>query len=312
MIVRKEFSFPATGDGHDMYGCLWLDDGYQHYKAVLQIAHGMEEHILRYQEFAIFLAQQGFLVCGNDHTGHGRSMEHWEDRGFFGEETDCWKYLVDDMHQVKEIVQRHYPSLPYFLLGHSMGSFLAREFTAEYPEELKGVIYMGTSGGHPLLDAGIFLCDEGVRLQGAKARAYAVNRLAFGAFNLKFLPKRTDYDWLSSDKEAVKNFVEDEQCGFVFTYAGYRELFRMLKAVSGPLWAEKIPKDLPILLLSGKNDPVGDYGRGIEKVVAWLRDSGCTKVTAKLYEGGRHELLNEVFRNQVYRYLLKWLHEAMQ
>lgn len=312
MIVRKEFSFPAAGDGHDMYGCLWLDDGYQQYKAVLQIAHGMEEHMLRYQEFAVFLAQQGFLVCGNDHTGHGRSIEHWEDRGFFGEETDSWKYLVDDMHQVKEIIQRHYPSLPYFLLGHSMGSFLAREFTAEYPTELKGVIYMGTSGGHPLLDAGIFLCDEGVRLKGAKARGYAVNRLAFGAFNLKFLPKRTDYDWLSSDKEAVKNFMEDEQCGFVFTYAGYRELFRMLKQVSGPLWAKKIPKDLPILILSGKNDPVGDYGRGIEKVVAWLRDSGCTMVTAKLYEGGRHELLNEVFRNQVYRYLLKWLHEAMQ
>ena len=164
---------------------------------------------------------------------------------------------------------------------------------------------MGTSGGNPFLDIAILLSKEGAVLKGAKARGYSVSRLAFGAFNVKFAPKRTNYDWLSSNEEAVDAFLKDEKCGFVFTYAGYRE-------VSCKEWAEKMPKTLPMLLISGKDDPVGDYGKGVEKVYHWLQNAGCENVEMKLYTGGRHELLQETFQKQVYRFLLRWIYQTLE
>lgn len=312
MVTRREFTFPAKGDGHQLYGCVWTADGFIKYKGIIQIVHGMEEHILRYERFAAFLAKQGFVVCGNDHTGHGRSVEHWEDRGFFGEEEGSWKYLIEDMRYVMEFVKKRFPDLPCFLIGHSMGSFLAREFCTLWGEELAGAVFMGTSSGSPLLDIAILLSKEGAKLKGAKERGYSVNRLAFGAFNVKFSPKRTSYDWLSSDETAVDQFLKDEKCGFVFTYAGYRELFLLLKEVSSKEWAEKLPKKLPMLLISGKDDPVGDYGKGVEKVYDWLKEAECENVEMKLYTGGRHELLQETFQKQVYRFLLRWIYQTLE
>lgn len=312
MVTRKEFTFPAKGDGHLLYGCVWTADGFIKYKGIIQIAHGMEEHILRYERFAAFLAKQGFIVCGNDHTGHGRSVEHWEDRGFFGEEEGSWQYLIEDMRYVMTFIKQKFGELPYFLIGHSMGSFLAREFCANWGNELSGAIFMGTSGGNPFLDIAILLSKEGAALKGAKARGYSVSRLAFGAFNVKFAPKRTNYDWLSSNEEAVDAFLKDEKCGFVFTYAGYRELFLLLKQVSCKEWAERMPKALPMLLISGKDDPVGDYGKGVEKVYHWLKNAGCENIEMKLYTGGRHELLQETFQKQVYRFLLRWIYQILE
>lgn len=312
MIVRKEFSIPSSADGHAIYCCIWMEEGFQKYKGILQISHGMEEHILRYEGFASFLAQQGFLICGNDHAGHGQSVEKEEDSGFFGEEEDSWRFLLADMHGLMKFVKERFPSLPYFLLGHSMGSFLAREFAAEYGEELVGAIFMGTSGGNAFLDTGILLSEEGIRLKGVRGRGYSVHRLAFGAFNLKFMPKRTDYDWISSDPEVVDRFIEDEKCGNVFTYAGFRDLLRLLKEISSLEWAQRMDKALPILLLSGEDDPVGDYGKGVEKVFSWLQEAGCEKVQRKIYAGGRHELLNETFYYQVYRFILRWLYEVLE
>ncbi len=311
MVTRREFTFPAKGDGHPLYGCVWTADGFIKYKGIIQIAHGMEEHILRYEQFAAFLAKQGFVVCGNDHTGHGRSMEHWEDRGFFGEEEGSWQYMIEDMKYVMDFMKKKFANLPYFLIGHSMGSFLAREFCTYWGNELTGSIFMGTSGGSPFLDIAILLSKEGVKLKGTKARGYSVNRLAFGAFNVKFSPKRTNYDWLSSNEQAVNQFLNDDKCGFVFTYAGYRELFMLLKQVSSKEWAEKLPQKLPILLISGKDDPVGDYGKGVEKVYHWLQEAGCENVDIKLYPGGRHELLQETFQKQVYRFILRWIYETL-
>ncbi len=312
MIVRKEFSIPSSADGHAIYCCIWMEEGFQKYKGILQIAHGMEEHILRYEEFASFLAQQGFLICGNDHAGHGQSVGKEEDSGFFGEEEDSWRFLVEDMYKLMKVVKKHFPSLPYFLLGHSMGSFLAREFAAEYGNELVGAIFMGTSSGNSFLDVGILLSQEGIRLKGARGRGYAVHRLAFGAFNVKFMPKRTDYDWLSSEPEVVDCFIEDEKCGNVFTYGGFRDLLSLLKRISSLEWAKRIDTKLPILLLSGEDDPVGDYGKGVEKVFLWLKEAGCENVQQKIYKGGRHELLNEKFNRQVYRFILRWLYEVLE
>lgn len=312
MIARKEFTLPAHGGGHHIYGCIWLQEECSYYKGVVQIAHGMEEHILRYQGFAVFLAEHGFIVCGNDHMGHGRSISNLRDRGFFGEEPGSYQNLIGDMYSLMEFTKKRYPALPYFLLGHSMGSFLGRELIAQYPDSLDGFICMGTSGGNPFIDAAILISEIGVKEKGARTKAYAINRLAFGSFNHRFEPKHTEYDWLSSDPFVVKRFIEDVHCGFVFPYAGYRELFMLLKQVSSKEWAQKVNTQLPMLFLSGMEDPVGDYGKGVPKVVKWLRDAGCQRVTLKMYEHGRHELLNEVFRRQVYRVILRWLHESIR
>ncbi|NLK38319.1 MAG: alpha/beta hydrolase [Epulopiscium sp.] len=312
MITRKEFSFPSSAEGKNIYACIWVCEGFQHYKGIVQIAHGMEEHILRYQGFAVFLANQGFIVCGNDHLGHGRSMENWEDRGHFGDGEDNWKFLIQDMHYLMHFMKNRYEPMPFFLLGHSMGSFLAREFAALYGDELSGAVFLGTSGGNAFLNVGIALCEEGIQLKGPKARGYSASRLAFGAFNIKFLPARTNYDWPSSDEKAVDGFIEDVKCGFEFTYTAYRDLFTLLKTISSLEWAQRVRKDLPMLLLSGGKDPVGDYGKGVEKVYQWLKEAGCQFVSMKLYEDGRHEVLNEQFYRKVYRYILKWLNETIE
>ena len=311
MIIRKEFSFPAHGGGHGIYSCIWMQEDFEYYKGIVQLAHGMEEHILRYQGFAVFLAEQGFIVCGNDHMGHGRSITNLKDRGFFGEESGSYQNLIEDMHYLMEFTKNRYPGLPHFLLGHSMGSFLGREFIVQYPNALAGLICLGTSCGSPFLDAAILFSELGVKEKGSHKKAYAVNRLAFGTFNNRFEPKKTEYDWLSSDPLVVKRFILDNDCGFVFPFAGYRELFLLLKKISSKEWAEDVNNKLPMLFLSGMDDPVGDYGKGVPKVVEWLRSAGCTNVSLRLYEHGRHELLNEVFRRRVYRVILRWLHETI-
>lgn len=311
MIVRKEFLFPANAGGHELYGCIWMQEERPYYKGVVQIAHGMEEHILRYQGFAVFLADHGFIVCGNDHMGHGRSVTNLKNRGFFGEKPGSYQNLIEDMRYLMEFTKKRFPELPYFLLGHSMGSFLGREFIAQYPGRLTGFLCLGTSAGSPFIDAAILLSEIGVKEKGAHKKAYHINQLAFGTFNHRFEPKKTEYDWLSSDSVVVKRFIEDVHCGFVFPYAGYRELFMLLKKVSSADWAARVEKHLPMLFLSGMDDPVGDYGKGVPKVVKWLRDAGCEHVTLRMYAHGRHELLNEVFRRQVYRVILKWLHETI-
>lgn len=312
MVVRKEFSFPAANGGHDIYACLWFDEDAQEYKAVVELIHGMEEHILRYQGFAVFLAQQGFVVCGHDLAGHGRSVETQEDLGYFGQTDNSWKYLIYDINYLVDFMKKRYEKLPYFIIGHSMGSFLAREFAAEYGEKLSGAVFLGTSGGNPLLDAAIALSKEGIKHKGIKEKGIAVQKMAFGAFNLKCIPKRTPYDWLCSDDQVVDRFIADEKCGFLFTNGGFRDLFQLLKTVSSPKWAKRIDTKLPMLLVSGTDDPVGEYGKGVKRVYQGLLDAGCNNVSMKLYEGDRHEVLNEKNNYTVYRFLLRWLNEQIE
>lgn len=305
-IVRKEFYFQAANKGHEIFACFWMEEERSVYCGILQIAHGMAEHILRYEQFAIYLAKKGFLVCGNDHAGHGRSVEREEEQGFFGEDYG-WLYLVEDMYYLMDFMKKKQPDLPYFLLGHSMGSFLAREFVYRYGQELSGAIFLGTSGGHPLIDLAITLCNREILKKGILKKGRSVYKLAFGAFNIKFLPRRTDFDWLSRDEKEVDQFIADEKCGFVFTYGGFRDLFCLLKRISGEAWSKGIPLDLPMLFASGDNDPVGDYGKGIEKIQEQLTKAGCSCVKVKIYEGGRHELLHEINQKEVCQYLFHWL-----
>lgn len=312
MVMRKEFDFQAANGGHNIYACVWIDEDRTRYKGIIQLVHGMAEHILRYQNFAVFLAQQGFIVCGHDHAGHGNSVEKEEDFGFFGEQDNAWKYLIYDMHHIVNFIKNKFSNLPYFMIGHSMGSFLAREYALEYGKDLAGAIFLGTSNKNALIDAASILIEKQAEKKGIKEKGESVCKLALEAFNLKCSPKKTDYDWICTDETVVKQFIEDEKCGFTFSFAGYRDLIQLLKTISAKEWAEGIDSKFPILLISGTEDPVGEYGKGVEKVYKMLVEAGCKDVTMKLYEGYRHEVLNEKDHHKVYRFILKWLNEKLE
>lgn len=276
-------------------------------KAVIQIAHGMAEHKERYDEFATFLAENGYAVFVHDHLGHGESVDSKENLGFFGEE-DGWKNLVNDCYTITQYAREIFPGKPVVLFGHSMGSFVARAYCQMYDMTLDAAIFCGTSGNNPAAGMGIKLADMIARSKGAKHRSEFINSVAFGTYNKKFKPQRTAFDWLSSDNDEVDKYVADEFCGFTFTVCGFRDLFSVLKYVSGKNWYKTVRKSLPILMVSGDADPVGEFGKGVKQVASDLKNTGHN-VELKLYKGSRHEILNDFDRKTVMEDVLFWLDE---
>ncbi|PWM61781.1 MAG: alpha/beta hydrolase [Clostridia bacterium] len=283
----------ATGQG-ELYVRVWEPENQP--KAVLQIVHGMAEHIERYDRFARYLNQNSILVVGADNASHGKSISKDGIRGYFGAEHG-WNSLIQDIQSVHSIIKQSYCDLPCILFGHSMGSFLARSYAARHGDDLDGFIFCGTAGKNPALPVAKLLARSEIRKNGASTPSRLLDKLSFGAYNNAFKPNRTPFDWLSRDEAEVDKYVDDPACGFVFTAAGFRDLFDGLGEVSGPQWARRVPKR-PILLIAGDADPVGANGKGVKQVEAWLVQSGH-RVKCILYPGARHELLNETNREQV-------------
>ena len=265
--------------------------------AILQITHGMAEHLLRYEGFAEYLNGFGILVCGNDHIGHGRSSAP-EDWGYFGE-NEGWKIFVQDVEQLHEIMKVQYMDIPYFLMGHSMGSFVARAWLAMYGNGVDGAVIMGTAGTNPALGIAKFLVKTIRKFKGSRHISKLLTVLAFGGFNKRIKPGRTDFDWLTRDNAIVDKYIDDPACGFTFTTAGYADLFGLIGYISSDNCYKLIPKPLPILLVAGAEDPVGSYGDGPAEVAEKLETAGCTDVSLILYEGMRHEILNEIGKETV-------------
>lgn len=280
-------------------------------KAIIQIAHGMAEHKERYDEFATFLAENGYAVFVHDHLGHGESVDSIENLGFFGEE-DGWKNLVNDCYTITKYAREVFPGKPVVLFGHSMGSFIARAYTQMYDMTLDAAIYCGTSGNNPAAGMGIMLADAIARSKGAKHKSELINSVAFGTYNKKIKPHRTAFDWLSRDNAEVDKYVADDYCGFMFTACGFRDLFSVLKYVSGKSWYKSVRKSLPILFVSGDADPVGEYGKGVRQVVADLKKTGHENVELKLYKESRHEILNDFDRKTVMNDVLEWLDKNVE
>ena len=308
-MKTNEFRFRSSNDAVNIRCMEYVPD--DKIIAILQIAHGMVEFIDRYENFAKYLCSKGILVVGNDHLGHGGSVNSQEEWGYFGEDGN--RHLLEDMHKLTLLTKEKYPGLPYFLMGHSMGSFYARQYLFDYGDELDGAIIMGT-GLEPLykIKGGMFLCKQIAQFKGWDYRSEFVNNMAFGAYGKKFEPLRTRADWLSKDEKLVDWYVNEPRCSFLFTLNGYYSMFEGISRLHDKTLLEKVPKDLPLFFVSGQDDPVGSFGKEVETSVQTLKDAGVKNIDLKLYPNDRHEILNETDKEVVYVDLYNWLSEHIK
>lgn len=305
-IITREFTFNARSGEGKIFTRLFEPAERAQAKAVVQIAHGMAEHSLRYCAFSEYLAEHGFVVSVHDHMGHGESVKNGSAYGYFG--TGGYTNLVDDMHTLHNLLSEEYPSLPYIMMGHSMGSFLTRSYLSRFGEGIAAGIICGTSAGQGnlVMAAGKKLADQIVRKQGEKSRSDRLEKLTTGAFNKKFEPSRTQSDWLTRDEKIVDAYCKDPLCGFPFTAAGYRDLIYLLSDVNRKECFSSV-LDIPLLIISGAEDPVGNFGKGVRKVAERFEKSGHRKLQLILYPECRHELLNELNREEIYEDIKNFL-----
>lgn len=310
MAVKVTSGTYASKDGKNtIVYTKWADDAAAP-KAVLQLVHGMAEYIDRYDAFARYMVSCGYAVYGNDHLGHGRTAASAEDLGYFAKK-DGWKLLVEDVHTLTGIAKSENPGCKLVLLGHSMGSMVVRSYAQSYSADIDALIVMGTSGKNPASGAGRALVNIISLFKGERFRSNFMNNLGFGAYCKAIENPRTPFDWLSVNEANVDKYIKDDKCGFVFTLSGFRDLFGLLDSISSKSWGDGIRKELPILLVSGEQDPVGSYGKGVREVYDHLRAQGLADVTLKLYPGLRHEILNEDSRQEVYKDLADWCMEKV-
>ncbi len=306
--MSSEYRTMKASDGADISVTVWPVDNPV---GVVQIAHGMAEYVDRYDHFARALNEEGYAVYGNDHRGHGRTAGNEDNTGYFADE-DGWHRVVQDMYEVSTMIRNDHPGLPLFLFGHSMGSFLSRNYIALHGQDLQGVVLSGTGGDPGLVGKiGAWIAKREKRKKGARARSPRLDKLSFGAFNKAFEPTRTDFDWLSRDPEQVDRYVQDPYCGFVCTAGFFVDLMEGLTLIHRKDTIQAIPQELPILFASGSMDPVGQQTKKVRQVAQSYRDAGVRDVQEKYYEGGRHEILNEINRDQVAADIIQWMKNHM-
>ena len=308
-LVKKEAYFNSSTGVNKIRTLIWYDDEVEH-TAVFQISHGVSEHIGRYDEFARFLADKGFIVCGNDHIGHGLSVNSEADLGFTAEK-DGYRRFIDDMHILYNIMHKRYPDLPYFLFGHSMGSFCARVYASTFGDDLAGLIICGTGQ----LPSGLEFLPDTLDKLTDKFGAKTVNHTLASSLNkissLGISDKTSELDWLSFDKKNVEEYKKDPLCGCELTLAGMRDLCSIAVLASDSMWPATIPTDLPILIISGAKDPIGMNGKGPVACADKLKLTGHAPEII-VYPHCRHEILNEgEYKEKVYFDILGWLNGVL-
>ncbi len=300
----EEFNFKSC-TGKSIYAKKWYDEKKNNYKGVIQLVHGMEEHIGRYDEFASFLTSNGFIVVGHDHLGHGKTVTTDDELGFFTHKNG-WFSLAEDIHILQNKIKKEYPNLPYIILGHSMGSLLTRTYLTLYNDELYGAIITGTSGQKSGLLIGSILAKLIVLLKGEKYKSKLLASLVTGSFNRQFKPNKTPVDWTTSDEKIIEEHIKDTNPNCKFTASSYGELFKGSMYLNKMKNIQKTP-NIPILIFSGDKDPVGENGKGVKRVYEMLKETGKDDVTLKLFPNGRHEMLNEINREEVFEFVLEWI-----
>lgn len=303
--MRSE-SWLSMSDAHQVFVCKWEEKSVEP-KAVVQVAHGMAEHIKRYESFAMFLNSNGIIVIGHDHRGHGQTGEKNGVYGFFAE-SDGFERAVDDMKEVYDHIKGQYPELPVFLMGHSMGSFLVRRFVQRFQVKLAGVILSGTGGNSGfILKIAKKLAKIQVKKWGNRAESPFLQKLTTGSYNKKFKNANTKYEWLTRDSEQVTTYLNDPYCGKVGTTGFFQDLYYGLDMIHRDEEIAKIDKNLPFFLFSGDMDPVGSYTKGVNEMIKQLRKHDIKHIDFKFYENGRHEMLNEVNREAVCDDIYQWM-----
>lgn len=281
-------------------------------KAVVQISHGMAEHIDRYHPFAVFLVQNGFHVIGNDHRGHGRTGENINAMGYFSD-TEGFEKTVEDLHVITDHIKDQFTNVPIILFGHSMGSFLARRYIQMYSSDLTGVILSGT-GSQPTIaiNAGKLIAKLEMWRKDPKTPSPLLNKLAFGRFAKQIKNAKTSFDWLSRDNEQVKLYIDDPRTGFTPSSSFFYDLFQGINMIQDLTKVNGIAKELPMLFISGEKDPVGDRTIGVKKAVKQYEKVGIKNIHTIIYPESRHELLNEVNKAEVYRDIIDWINKQLQ
>lgn len=305
-MKKETFYFDSRDNKSQIYAVRWTPDS-ENVVGVVQIVHGMAEHVERYEEFAKFLTAHNFVVVGEDHLGHGKSVAENDVQGYFCEQ-DPATVVVRDVHRLKKLTQEMYPGVPYFLVGHSMGSFITRNYICRYGTGINGAVIMGTGAqSDGLLAFSKMLASMQGALQGQKHAGKFLNKAAFGNYNKRIKNAKTSYDWLTRDEKIVEAYIADKDCGFIFTVNGFKTLFELISRAKNPDNLAQIPKDLPLLVISGEEDPVGDYGAGVKKTYQALVDAGVRNVKLTLYPESRHELLNELDKEKVMEDIVGWI-----
>jgi alpha-beta hydrolase superfamily lysophospholipase len=305
-MKNDTFTFKAA-DGTQIFTYRWMPDDASAIVGAVQIAHGMVEHAARYERFADALTKAGYAVYANDHRGHGKTAGSLDRVGYFADEMG-WEKVVVDMHTLTGVIKKECPKKPFFLFGHSMGSFLSRYYAMHYAAELTGLVLSGTAGDSGALrKIGIIVATIEAKIKGKKAKSNIMNKLSFGAFNDAFKPNRTDYDWLSRDNAEVDKYVNDHWCGAVCTAGFFCDMLGGIGYINKKENIAKIPKSLPIYIFSGTKDPVGGNTKGVNQVYNALKDAGIGDVTLKFYKDARHETLNEINREEVFRDVIAWM-----
>ncbi len=305
--MRTEFFYPSAGQG-TIRGYRWEPEG--EVKAVVQIVHGIAEHIGRYDAFAEFLNSHGILVVAEDHMGHGGSVGEGDTLGYF---TGGWFKAVQDTYRLLRNTRVEFPDVPYILLGHSMGSFMARTLLAKFPGcGISGAIISGTGWIHrAIVNTGTAACTLIGRKNGFDKPNALLEGMVFGGYTSRIEHKRTGYDWLTRDPKVVDAYIADPLCGFSPTAGLLRDMMTGLRYIQEPAHMQRMKKDLPVLFIAGSEDPVGGYGQGVKQTANAFREAGMENVTVKLYPLCRHELLNEINKEEVYHYLLKWIQKLV-
>ena len=308
-MTHQTYRYPSADGIHQIFTQEWQPDAAP--RGIVQIVHGIVEHSGRYDRFARFLAEQGYLVVAEDHLGHGLTEASAETRGYFTKRQG-WKTVVNDVAELHRRTAERYPGVPYFLFGHSMGSFLVRTYLFRKPAPLTGVILSGTGQQPALLMLGGRLLTRLYRLvAGEHFRSGLVHGMALGGYNKPFIPNRTDSDWLTRDEAIVDAYIADPLRAPRPTVGLYSDLMQGITMMQKPANLQKMQKNLPILFISGDKDPVGNMGEGVKAVYDSFLEAGCTDITLKLYAGGRHELLNELNWAEVFEDLQDWLNRKL-
>ncbi|HIF5066806.1 TPA: lysophospholipase, partial [Clostridioides difficile] len=292
------FTFKGE-EGLDIYTYKWEDENIKKPKAVIQIAHGMAETAQRYETFAKVLTKNGYIVYINDHRGHGKTAKIIENVGHLAEK-EGFRCLVEDMYTLTNIIKKENEDLPIYLFGHSMGSFASQRYIMDYSNNLSGLILCGSNGKQGIiLNLAHLIINREIKKYGRRFKSNKINNLIFGGEIIR-RNEKTKFDWLSRDKEQVEKYINDPFCGVVCSCGFFYDLVQGLKEIEDKENLKKVPLDIPIYIISGDKDPIGKNGKGVLRLRDRYIKLGVKDVTCKLYKDGRHELLNEINREEVF------------